>query len=121
MAEGSHLYRVPDTGGTAEIITSIDKSRKEIQHQLPYFLPDGRQFLFLATSEDTENSMVYAGSLGSEKRQPILKAHSEARYVQGHLVFLLGTTLTAQAFDPKRLTLSGEPFPVLENIRAGVN
>src|SRR5437868_8480714 len=40
LAEG--LYRIPATGGTPTRVTTLDKSRNEIVHSWPYFLPDGR-------------------------------------------------------------------------------
>ena len=40
------LLRVSDSGGAASPVTSIDPSRKEVQHAGPAFLPDGRSFLY---------------------------------------------------------------------------
>ena len=38
-------------------------------------------------------------------------------YSQDHLLFLRDRTLMAQPFDPARLVLSGDPFPVAEQIQ----
>jgi hypothetical protein len=42
------IYRVSAAGGTPEPVTQFDKSRGETTHRWPYFLPDGRHFLYLA-------------------------------------------------------------------------
>src|SRR5262249_54408789 len=39
---GFGVSRVPVTGGEATQVTTLDSSRKEINHSFPTFLPDGR-------------------------------------------------------------------------------
>ncbi len=57
-------------------------------------------------------------SLGSPERSRLMDADStNVLYSQRHLLFLRETTLMAQAFDPDRLALAGEPFPVAEQIQ----
>src|SRR3989441_1162284 len=43
------LLRVPASGGAAVPVTTID-SHKHSTHRWPFFLPDGRHFLYLATN-----------------------------------------------------------------------
>jgi len=45
----SGLFRVPAAGGTPVPVTVLDTSRKEQSHRWPWFLPDGRRFLYVAT------------------------------------------------------------------------
>src|SRR3989442_366151 len=40
------LYRVSAAGGEPTPVTTFDKSRGETGHRWPYFLPDGRPFLY---------------------------------------------------------------------------
>src|SRR3989449_1428396 len=40
------LYRVSAAGGEPTPVTTLDKSRQETSHRWPYFLPDGRHFLY---------------------------------------------------------------------------
>jgi serine/threonine protein kinase len=111
--DGQHLYRVPAAGGTPAEITSLDASRKEISHSAPFFLPDGRHFLFLARSQNVADSAIFVGTLDSKEVRFVMRSTSEARYARpGYLMFMHGTTLTAQPFDADRLELFGEPFPV---------
>ena len=41
---------------------------------------------------------------------------SNSVYSRGHLLFIRETTLMAQPFDPRRLALTGEAFPIAERI-----
>jgi hypothetical protein len=41
------LYRI-SSGGGATPVTQLDSSRQENSHRFPYFLPDGRHFLYYA-------------------------------------------------------------------------
>ena len=61
---------------------------------------------------------IYLGSLDSTERKSLLNATSaNAIYAQGNLLFLRDTTLVAQPFDARRLTLTGDASPVADQIR----
>jgi serine/threonine protein kinase/Tol biopolymer transport system component len=113
------VMRVPAGGGTVVAVTS--PSLKGILHGFPRFLPDGRHFLYLAFRGPGDPA-IYTGSLDTrpEKQNsaPLLKTDYGVAYVpaSGQLLFVRGQTLLAQSFDPGRLTLSGEPLPVVEQI-----
>jgi Tol biopolymer transport system component len=111
------LYRVPAAGGEPSPLTSLDQSRTETSHRWPYFLPDGRHFIYFALCARAENRGIYLGSLDSKEVQRLMSAQEAAIYSQpGHLLFALGTTLMAQRFDTKKLQLVGDPFPVAEHV-----
>jgi len=42
------IFRVPSSGGTPVQVTKPDASRMHVSHRWPFFLPDGKYFLFLA-------------------------------------------------------------------------
>ncbi len=65
--ETSGLFRVPAAGGAPTPVTTLDVARKEQAHRWPWFLPDGRRFLYVATPPAT----VYVGSLDSDERTPL--------------------------------------------------
>jgi eukaryotic-like serine/threonine-protein kinase len=112
----SGLYRVPATGGTPIQLTTVDASRNEIDHLWPYFLPDGRHFLFLARNAQPENSAIYVGTLDSKETTRLLQAHSSMAYASpGYLLFVRESTLMAQGFDADTLQLKGDAFPVAEH------
>jgi Tol biopolymer transport system component len=115
LAEG--LYRIPATGGTPTRVTTLDKSRNEIVHAWPYFLPDGRHFLYLARSSQTDKSAIFVGSLDSNERKFLLNADSSMAYAPpGYLVFARQQTVMAQGFNADKLQLTGEAVPVAEGI-----
>jgi Tol biopolymer transport system component len=112
----SGIYRVPATGGTPIQLTTVDASRNEIEHIWPYFLPDGRHFLFLARNAQPENSAIYVGTLDSRETTRLLQAHSSMAYASpGYLLFVRESTLMAQGFDADTLQLKGDAFPVAEH------
>jgi Tol biopolymer transport system component len=112
----SGLYRVPASGGTPIQLTTVDASRNEIEHVWPYFLPDGRHFLFLARNAQPENSAIYVGTLDSKETTRLLQAHSSMAYASpGYLLFVRESTVMAQVFDADTLQLKGDAFPVAEH------
>jgi Tol biopolymer transport system component len=122
------LFRVPASGGTPTPVTALDASRQEIAHEHPFFLPDGRHFLFLAVSRKPEDSAIYVGALDSTARKRLVSSDVKAMFAPpGYLLFARrGTesvvaegTLMAQRFDPARLELEGDPFPVADKV--GIN
>ncbi len=109
------LVRVAESGGAVTLVTTPDASRAEVYHDYPEFLPDGKHFLYFASSAKPENSAIFAGSLDSKERKLILNANSNLAYVSpGYLLFLRQGTLMAQPFDADRLQLSGEAVPVAD-------
>jgi len=114
------IFRVPAEGGAPEALTALDAN--ETGHYWPSFLPDGRHFLFSAWSGEPSARAVYASSLDSKDKTRILAVESNAAYsATGHLLFHRGKAVYAQAFDPKALTLSGEPARVADEISFGEN
>jgi serine/threonine protein kinase/Tol biopolymer transport system component len=115
-AQGGPLLRVSASGGQTAPLTELDKSRKEIAHAYPSFLPDGQHYLFLARTSDPQNpAAAYVGDLDSKDRRSLPGIASEAKYsATGHLVFIRDGALMAQQFDAKQLELSGEAFPIAD-------
>jgi Tol biopolymer transport system component len=117
------LYQVSAAGGTPTPVTSLDEARAEVAHGFPQFLPDGRQFLYLAASLRSGESSIRAGSLDSTRSKVLISADSGAAYapvLPGHppsLLFVHETALMAQAFDWRRLELSGERTVVVPEVR----
>jgi len=114
-AVASGLYRVSAAGGTPSQVTTVDASRSEIEHIWPYFLPDGRHFLFLARNAQPENSAIYVGALDSNETTRLLQAHSSVAFAPpGYVLFVRETTLMAQGFDADTLQLKADAFPLAE-------
>ena len=117
------LYRVSAAGGVPAPVTSLDEARAETAHGFPQFLPDGRQFLYLAASSRRGESSIRAGSLDSTSSKVLLSVDTSAAYapvLPGHpasLLFVHDGALMAQAFDSQRLELNGERTVIVPEVR----
>jgi serine/threonine protein kinase len=115
------LYRVSAGGGAATPVTTLDTSKGEVSHRWPYFLPDGRHFLYLAGSpyapKENPTNEIVVGSVDSTERKVLFQTRSNAIYASGHLLFLRSSALMAQPFDAKRLEFTGDAFPIAEPVR----
>jgi serine/threonine protein kinase len=116
----SPLYRISASGGTARPVTSLDAPRHETSHRLPWFLPDGRHFLYTArTGMSASNGWIRIASLDYPSDSRTLMAlplPSNAVYANGYLLFTNQNTLMAQPFDAKRLATTGEAIHVAEHV-----
>ncbi len=111
------INRVPAAGGTPVRILPPDESRKELAQAWPVFLPDGNHFLYQSWNGRSDASAIFVAALDGSDRKLLLNADSNALYASpGYVLFARGTTLTAQSFDVRKLELTGEPFPVAEQI-----
>lgn len=114
------LMRVP-VGGPAEPLTRLEPN--EFTHRWPQFLPGGRAVVFTSHTAPTwwTRGRVEALSLADGRRKLLQDRATFGRFVadahgNGYLTFMRGSTLLAAAFDPVRLELAGEPFPVLDDV-----
>jgi Tol biopolymer transport system component len=112
------LQKVSASGGTPTAATMLEKG--EASHVGPSFLPDGRHFLYRVIKVgETGPGPVYAASLDSPERTLVVRTGSmNVAFTQDYLLFLHDTSLMAQSFDARRLTLAGEAMPVAELVEA---
>jgi serine/threonine protein kinase len=117
-APAAPMVRVSANGGTAVPITKVDAAQFT-SHRWPFFLPDGKHFLYLAIHHDhaksANNTLNYASIDGHDDR-PLFRSQSNAVYAAGFLLFARGSQLMAQPFDPGTGTLSGEPQSVAKGV-----
>jgi len=119
----ARVQRVSASGGAPSPVTTLDAQQGESFHVWPFFLPDGRHFLYLAIGNKTGGAIapngIYVASLDTGDRQLLLPGGSNAQYAQGHLLFLREQTLMAQPFDLDRLELAGEAVPIAQQVFIG--
>src|SRR5262249_43623211 len=85
------LFRGSAEGGVPVQITDLDKSRQEVAHLFPYFLPDGHHYLYLAWSSQQAKRAVFIGSLDSKEKKLLTNAESMVMYASpGALLFQKG-------------------------------
>jgi serine/threonine protein kinase/Tol biopolymer transport system component len=115
------LHRVSASGGVSSAVTKLDETKAETSHRWPFFLPDGEHFLYFSGSSvgAAEGAEIYVASLAKHESKLLLSANSNAAYAQGYLLFMRERTLMAQPFDAGRLEMTGEPFPIVEQIQSG--
>jgi len=112
------LMRVSINGGTPVPITKIDTAL-HTSHRWPFFLPDGKHFLYLALHHDpskSANNELYYASLDGRENRPLFRSQANAVYADGFLLFARGNQLMAQPFDPASGKLSGEPQDLAKGI-----
>ncbi len=126
------IMRVASTGGTPAALTVLDRSREEINHSDPVFLPDGKHFLYLRRAASADNSGVFVGSLESRPEQQSLKMILSTSFsiafvpspnggAVGSLFFRREGSLMMQPFDAQRLELAGEAVPIADQVGGGLS
>ena len=117
------LSLVSDAGGRPKPITRLDTALGERLHRWPFFLPDGKHFLYFSrtgnATSGNEREAICVASLDGKVNKRLLSAVSNAAYAQGHVIYVSGenNVLTAQPFDLDLLELKGTPVPIGESIQ----
>ena len=112
------LRRVNAAGGVASVAVKPDSGSGV---GWPDFLPDGKHFLY-ASIGNAGGFAVMVGTLGSAKGVALGITGSRVEYSpDGYLLFVRDRSLLAQRFDAGSLKLSGEPFPVAEDLPVAGN
>ena len=110
------LFRVSADGGEATQLTHVQLSQ-QTSHRQPWFLPDGRHFLYFVTG--AEGRGIYVDSLDESKPKRLLGTDTDggpALTSSGQLLFVRGRTLFAQDLDLTSLELKGTALPLAEPV-----
>ena len=87
-------------------MTKLDAARHEKAHRYPFFLPDGRHFLYTATNlgggAGEDSNAIRVGSLDGREDRLLVGVFSNAQYASGRLLYARDDTLVAQGLDPDR-------------------
>jgi Tol biopolymer transport system component len=130
----AQLFQVASSGGEVSRVTSPGDDT----HRSPFFLPDGRRFLFSTRKilsgapnprsqqrRGYERSVreIRVGSLDSEQTSVLLKADSNAVLIPsanpayGHLLLTVReNVLLAYPFDAEKAEIVGDPAPLVEGV-----
>ena len=110
------IYRVAAAGGTPVQVTHIDEN-KHTSHRWPFFLPDGKHFLYLAMSHQSpQNNAIYYASVDGKEDRLVLASIYNAQYASGFLLYLRSGQLLAQPFNPATGELGGEAHQVATGV-----
>jgi Tol biopolymer transport system component len=110
------IRRVPDSGGVPTVAVKPDAAKQEVGTAWPFFLPDGRHYLFLSNNAKGPVTIKVA-SLDSSDVTVLVDSESRVEYSSGHIFYVAQRTLMARPFSPDTFTLGGEPFPVTDRIQ----
>jgi serine/threonine protein kinase len=111
------LHQVSAAGGAPVAVTHVSEKSGIGLHWQPFFLPDGKHFLYHATGG---SGGVYVATLDpSEQPRLLIAGGSNAQYASGYVLFMRDTTLMAQRFDTDRLALEGEAHPLADSLQVG--
>jgi eukaryotic-like serine/threonine-protein kinase len=112
------LYRVPESGGVPMPVTRIPRQGSGQRHAWPFFLPDGKHFLYCvdrSTSDDLQGNGIYVGSLDASPPKLVSsELAGNVAFAAGHLFYGRDHSLRAQPFDPERLQPSGSTVSIAE-------
>ena len=115
LGAGTNFYEVLVENGSLRE-TAVGK----VNMRWPEFLPGGQRFVYVAESPSIR---AMAADYASPKPVPLMETDSRVEYAPprrpgdpGYLLFLRGASLMGQPFDPDRLRLAGEPFPIARNV-----
>jgi eukaryotic-like serine/threonine-protein kinase len=115
------MFQVSVAGGSPSPATRLDSLRNEVTHRWPWFLPDGKHFLFLsrtaAAGRGSGGDSICVGSIESREVKHLFHGVSDAAYAEGYLLFRRESALMAQPFDLQSLELTGEPVPITQKIQ----
>ena len=110
------ILRVSVDDGTPELVIP---AREGEQLDGPQLLPDGDSVVFSVTTAtlDWDQAQIVVQSLRTGERTMVVQGGSAARYLpSGHLLYAVGNTLFAVAFDADRLETRGGPVPVVQDL-----
>jgi eukaryotic-like serine/threonine-protein kinase len=119
------LFRVPAAGGSPTLLLKVDEQRGERFFRHPSFLPSGKAVLFTVGMADTysyDDAEIGVLSLDTGKKKILVQGGTSPRYSpSGHLIYARAGTLLAVRFDPEKLEVSGQPFPVANGLFMSAN
>ena len=116
------LFRIRDSGGSPQPLTTLNGALTENSHRFPEFLPGGRQFFFVSRCADRANNALYVGSLDSIDVTRVMPAQSRVSHVPAaggrpeQVVYYRDGAVVAQRFDFQGRRLLGEAVPLFENV-----
>jgi eukaryotic-like serine/threonine-protein kinase len=113
------LFRINEAGGRLVPFTRVDTARKELSHQSPRVLADGKTVVFAIWTGSLDRAELAVTSLDDGKVVPLgIRGVTPLGVVDGRLVYLgADGLLMAARFDPRRKRISGTPALVQDGIR----
>lgn len=113
------IFRVPASGGTPVEITTVD-NKKYTSDRWPWFLPDGKHFLYIAVNHNlpaSPETAVFIASVDGEEDRLLFHSLSNAVFASGYLLYQRENALVAQPFDTSGEKFTGDPQVLGESVQ----
>ena len=116
---GKALSRVSSAGGQPSEFMRLTNG--QTVYVYPWFVPDGRHFLFYANATSNDVAGVYVGSLDAAESKRLAGAGTGAVYDSQSGTWFSGGRAPARPSRSTqvRWTLAGESFPIAERVETG--
>jgi Tol biopolymer transport system component/predicted Ser/Thr protein kinase len=111
------LWRVSASGGAPARLTKMDAG--QTTHRWPIALPDGKHFLYYATSHTNPlgpGSGIYFAALDGSVNKLVASSDAAGSYGSGYLLYHQQNGLVAQRFDSASGVLSGDPAVLTDDV-----
>jgi serine/threonine protein kinase/Tol biopolymer transport system component len=121
------LYRISANGSSLTQLTRLEKNTDELSHRWPYFLPDQRHIIYIGFKQNVADQKsghrVHITSIDG-KENTIVELNTQSQVLAalpGYLLFGRENSLLAQAFDMNKLQITGEAFPIAQQVQLYLN
>jgi len=112
------LSRVSEIGGDPVAVTPPPRKGSGQGHRWPFFLPDGRRFLYFSdwsAPDEPQGNGIYAGSVdGGPAKLISSDLTGNVEFASGYLLYSRDRSLMAQPFDADKLVTTGPAIPIAE-------
>jgi serine/threonine-protein kinase len=111
------LQSITASGADPRALTTPAREKGEIGHYYPFTMPDGKAVLFTIGGGPGDPGQIAALDLQTGRYKTVIRDGSAAVFIEPeYLVYSSRGTLQAVRFDPRRLEVSGEPVPVIDQV-----
>jgi len=120
-SDGRTISAVSAAGGKPWPVLTADRSKGDVRVHWPWFLPDGKRFLFTARRDDEEGELRI-GQLDDATHtlmrvSSVMRVSSNAQWIDPDVVvFAREGALMGQRVDLKQSRPVGEPFPIADQV-----
>ena len=114
------LFLVPANGGVPVEIVKPDTLIRDQSLRFPFFLPDGKHFIYSIEnlfSGSSPEDVVKIGSVDSDVDVTLFNGSTNVQYADGHIFYVRQNTLIVQGFDPDNFKLLDD----IQTISADIN
>jgi len=118
------LHIVSASGGSTTTLIAPDTAAGEKTHAWPWFLPDGKHFLYLAEVGKEVNAggkyLLRVSDIETKESKTLFAVDARVQYCEpGYLVYFRDGILLAQKFDADKLEALGEAVPLTDDVGVG--